>query len=128
MRVMIRVVVVKPLKRMPRQHEFIVIFARLGGREREQQDGTTCGEPGDRVSDGGTERVEKEAFHGVVVKRTKGVRDLESVVDCVEARVQKLVFMHETMCGVLQKKGRDDQRLQSRSRRFWIGGSPAKHR
>ena len=53
------------------------------------------------LRDDGTERVQEEAFDGVVVDGAERVRDVEAVVDGVDVFVQVFVHVHETVEEIL---------------------------
>lgn len=89
------------LERVERKTVPAVVVDSLAGREGEEEGGLSDGEARDGLGEHGAERVEQEALEGVVVERTKGVRDVEPVVYRVDVLVEELVYVHRAMEEVL---------------------------
>lgn len=90
----IRIVSCDHLERIVGQSITAMVVNRFECRKAEQQHGLACAHSSQRLSNGGTQRIEDEAFDGMVIKRTKSIWNVESVVDGVKLFVQELVPMH----------------------------------
>jgi hypothetical protein len=88
-----------------------VVVHRLDRAYPKEDDGLSDGHACCRVSQDGTERVQEEAFDGVVVESSKCVGDVETVVHRVEMAVEEGNRMEESVEEVLPSV--DDEAARS---------------
>lgn len=95
------------LKGIPPDVVSTVVVDRLDRAYAKEDDGLSDGHPCCRVSEDSTERVQEEAFDGVVVEGSKRVGHVETVVHRVEMAVEEGNRMKESVEEVLP--GVDDE-------------------
>lgn len=78
-----------------------VVVHRLDRAYPEEDDGLSDGHPCCRVCEDGTERVQEEAFDGVVVEGSKRVGHVKTVMHRVEMAVEEGNRMEESVKEVL---------------------------
>lgn len=126
--VVVRVVAEQVLNRIPRECEPAVVIDRLCRRNSKEEDTLAHRHERARVGDGGSERVENEAFEGVVVEGSEGVGDVEAVVNAVNVSVQEGVGVEVAVPEVLPcveneagRKNLGGQRSRSLPPSSWLG-------
>ena len=99
--VIIRVVVRDPLQWVPRKSETRMIVNGLEGAHGEEEDALADAHTGQFESEQGADCIFEEAFEGVVVERSKCIRDVEAMVARVKGTVEPLMFVHLAVDHVL---------------------------
>ena len=127
-----RVVVRNPLQWVPRKPEPRMIVNGLDGAHSKEEDALADAHTGQFESEQGADCIFEEAFEGVVVERSKCVRDVEAMVARVKGPVEPLMFMHlavdhvlpcvnEEACeGILEE--RDDEPIEYFGELYTGGG------
>ena len=117
--VIIRVVPEEMLKRIQRESKSTMIVNSLRGRNSEEENPLTRRHQCAGVGDSRSKSIEDESFDRVVVKRSEGVGNVESVMPRVDMAVEELVgvevAVEEVLPCIQYESASHDQFLDSNS-------------